>query len=62
LLAEKVRERLAVNKRPVNKMDMQRLNLKKLKEGEVKEQYCNVPGVLFTMEVYFCSKKSIHYS
>jgi hypothetical protein len=33
----KIRESLAVSKRPVNKMD--RLNLKKLNEGEVKEQY-----------------------
>jgi hypothetical protein len=24
--------------------------------------YCNVPGVLFAMEVYFRSKKSTHYS
>jgi DNA repair ATPase RecN len=39
LVAAKIRERLAVSKRPVNKMDMVRFNLKKLKEGEVKEQY-----------------------
>jgi hypothetical protein len=35
----KIRERLAVSKRPVNKMDMDRLNLKNLNEGKVKEQY-----------------------
>jgi hypothetical protein len=39
LVFAKIRERLAVNKRPVNKMDMDRFNLKKLNEGEVKEQY-----------------------
>jgi hypothetical protein len=37
LVGAKVRERLAVSKRPVNKID--RFNLKKLNEGEVKEQY-----------------------
>jgi hypothetical protein len=35
----KIRERLALSKRPVNKMDMDRFNLKKLNEGKVKEQY-----------------------
>jgi hypothetical protein len=35
----KIRDRLAVRKRPVNKMDMDRFNLKKLNEGGVKEQY-----------------------
>jgi hypothetical protein len=39
LVVAKIRERLAVSKRPVNKMDMDRFNLKKLNEGEVKEQY-----------------------
>jgi hypothetical protein len=39
LVAAKGRERLAVSKRPVNKMDMDRFNLKKLNEGEVKEWY-----------------------
>jgi hypothetical protein len=39
LVVAKLRERLAVSKRPVNKMDMERFNLKKLNEGEVKEQY-----------------------
>jgi hypothetical protein len=34
----KIMERLTVSKRPVNKMDMDRFNLKKLNEGEVKEQ------------------------
>jgi hypothetical protein len=28
-----------VSKRPVNNMDMNRFNLKKLKEGKVKEKY-----------------------
>jgi hypothetical protein len=28
-----------VSKRPVNKVDMDRFNLKNLNEGEVKEQY-----------------------
>jgi hypothetical protein len=39
LVVAKIRERLAVSKRPVNKMDMDRFNPKKLNEGEVKEQY-----------------------
>jgi hypothetical protein len=39
LIVAKIRERLAVSKQPVNKMDMDRFNLKKLNEGEVKEQY-----------------------
>jgi hypothetical protein len=38
LVVAKIRERLAVRKRPVNKIDIDRLNLKKLNEGEVKEQ------------------------
>jgi hypothetical protein len=39
LVVAKYRERLAVSKRPVNKVDMDRFNLKKLNEGEVKEEY-----------------------
>jgi hypothetical protein len=39
LLVAKIRERLQVSKRPVSKVDMDRFNLKKLIEGEVKEQY-----------------------
>jgi hypothetical protein len=39
LVAAKFRERLATSKRRVNKMDMDRFNLKNLKEGEVKEAY-----------------------
>jgi hypothetical protein len=35
----KVREMLAVGKGAVTKMDVETLNLKKLHEGEVKEQY-----------------------
>jgi hypothetical protein len=35
----KLRERLAVGKQPVNKMDRDRFNLKKLNEGQVKEEY-----------------------
>jgi hypothetical protein len=34
-----VRERLAVSKRMIKKMDVERFNLKQLKEEEVKEQY-----------------------
>jgi hypothetical protein len=41
LVVAKIRERLAVSKRSVNKMDMGRFNLKKLNEGKVKEQ-CQV--------------------
>jgi uncharacterized FlaG/YvyC family protein len=37
LVVAKIRGRLAVSKRPVHKMDI--FNLKKLNEGEVKEQY-----------------------
>jgi hypothetical protein len=39
LVVEKIRERLTVSKRPVNKMDMNRFTLKKLNEGEIKEKY-----------------------
>jgi hypothetical protein len=39
LVVAKIRERLTVSKRPVNKMDLDRFNLKKFNEGEVKEQY-----------------------
>jgi hypothetical protein len=39
LVAAKVRERLAVGKRMVKKVDMERFNLKQLSEEEVKEQY-----------------------
>jgi hypothetical protein len=39
LVVAKIRERLAVSKRPVNKMDMDSFNLRKLHQGEVKEQY-----------------------
>jgi hypothetical protein len=28
----------------------------------VAASYCNLPGVLFMMEVYFCPKNSTHYS
>jgi hypothetical protein len=39
LVVAKVRERLAVSKRMVKKMDMERFNLKQLNEKELKEQY-----------------------
>jgi hypothetical protein len=39
LVVAKVREKLAVSKRMVKKMDMERFNLKNLNEEEVKEQY-----------------------
>jgi hypothetical protein len=39
LEAAKVRERLAVSKRGAQKTDMERFNVKKLKEEDVKEQY-----------------------
>jgi hypothetical protein len=39
LVVAKVRERLAVSKRMVKKMDVERFNLKQLYEEEVKEQY-----------------------
>jgi hypothetical protein len=35
----KVRERLAVSKRAARKIDMERFSVKKLNEGEDKEQY-----------------------
>jgi hypothetical protein len=38
LVVAKIRKRLAVSKRPVKKVDMDRFKLKKLNEGEVKEQ------------------------
>jgi hypothetical protein len=34
-----VRERLAVSKRAAQKIDMEKFNVKKLNEGDVKEQY-----------------------
>jgi hypothetical protein len=39
LVFAKIRGRLAVSKQPVNKMHMDRFNMKKLNEGEVKAQY-----------------------
>jgi hypothetical protein len=39
LVVKKVRERLAVRKRMVKKMEVERFNLKQLNEEEVKEQY-----------------------
>jgi hypothetical protein len=39
LVLAKVRERLAVSKRAAQKIDTDRLNVKKLDEGDVKEQY-----------------------
>jgi hypothetical protein len=39
LVIAKVRERLAVRKQAVKKIDMERLNLKKLHEWKVKEKY-----------------------
>jgi DNA repair ATPase RecN len=39
LVVEKLRERLAVNKRASQKIDMERFNFKKLNEGKLKEQY-----------------------
>jgi hypothetical protein len=37
LVVAKVRERLAVSKRGAQKIDMDRFNVKKLNEGDVKE-------------------------
>jgi hypothetical protein len=39
LVAEKVRERLAVNKQRSHRFHMEKFNLKKLNEAEGKEQY-----------------------
>jgi DNA repair ATPase RecN len=39
LVVAKVRERLAVSKRAAQKVDMERFSVKKLNEGDVKEQY-----------------------
>jgi hypothetical protein len=39
LVVAEVRERLAVSKRTVKKMRMERFNLKRLNEEEAKEQY-----------------------
>jgi hypothetical protein len=39
LVVAKIKERLAVSKRPVNKVDMDGFNLKELNEGVVTEQY-----------------------
>jgi hypothetical protein len=39
LVVAKVRERLAVSKRAAQKIDMERFNVKKLREVVVKEQY-----------------------
>jgi hypothetical protein len=40
LVVAKVRERLAVSKQPKHRVQMERLNLKKLSEVEGKKQYC----------------------
>jgi hypothetical protein len=39
LLVAKVRERLADSKRAAREVDTERFNVKKLSEGDVKEQY-----------------------
>jgi hypothetical protein len=39
LVVAKVRERLAVRKRAAQKIDMERCNVRKLNEGDVREQY-----------------------
>jgi hypothetical protein len=39
LVVAKVRERLALSKRAAQKVDTERFNVKKLNEGDVKEQY-----------------------
>jgi hypothetical protein len=39
MVVAKVRERLAVSKRAARKVDTERFNVKKLNEGDVKEQY-----------------------
>jgi hypothetical protein len=36
LVLAKIRERVAVSKQPVNKMDMDRFNLRKLNEGKLR--------------------------
>jgi hypothetical protein len=40
MVVAKIRERLAVNKQGSHKFHMEKLNLKKLNEGEGKEKYC----------------------
>jgi glycine betaine/choline ABC-type transport system substrate-binding protein len=39
MVAAKVRERLVVSNRAAQKIDTERFNVKKLNEGDVKEQY-----------------------
>jgi glycine betaine/choline ABC-type transport system substrate-binding protein len=39
LIAAKARDRLAVSKRDAQKIDTERFNVKKLNEGDIKEQY-----------------------
>jgi hypothetical protein len=39
LVVAKVRDRLAVSKRAAQKIDTERFNVKKLREGDVKERY-----------------------
>jgi hypothetical protein len=39
LVVAKVRERLAVSQRAAKKIDMEKCNVKQIKEGDVKEQY-----------------------
>jgi hypothetical protein len=53
LSVARVRERLAVSKRPVNKMDMHTFNLGKLNEGKVKEEY------QVTMKIRFSACKTL---
>jgi uncharacterized protein YPO0396 len=51
LVVATIRERLAVSKRPVKKMDMVRFNLNKLNEGEVKEEYqVTIKNIFSTLE------------
>jgi hypothetical protein len=69
LVVAKFRERLAVGKQMVKKMDVGRFNLKQLNEEEVKEQYqvaiknnVTYSGFSFHDGTLLQSKKSIHYS
>jgi hypothetical protein len=49
LIVAKIRERLAASKWPVNKRDMERFNLKKLNEGELRNSIRSQPKTDFQL-------------
>jgi glycine betaine/choline ABC-type transport system substrate-binding protein len=52
-MVSEVRKRLAVGKRSVKKMNMERFNLRKLNEGKIKKQY------QFTIKNKFAAQENL---